>query len=101
MKVIEEKEFDNEIKEGLVLVDFFASWCGPCRMMARVLEEIDGKVEGLKIVKVDVDESENLSKRFGIMSIPTLMIFKDGELKEKHIGLWPKEDCLDELKKHL
>ncbi len=101
MKVIEEKDFDSEIKEGLVLVDFFATWCGPCRMMARVLEEIDGKVDGLKIIKVDTDESENLAKRFGIMSIPTLMIFKSGELMEKHIGLWQKEDCLDAIKKYL
>ncbi len=101
MKVVEEKDFESEISSGVVLVDFFASWCGPCRVMGSILEQMDGKVEGVKIIKVDVDESGTVARQFGIMSIPTLIIFKDGKLQEKHIGLWQKEDCLEALKKYL
>lgn len=97
MKVIHENEFDTEVKEGLVLVDFFASWCGPCRMMGMILEEIEEEIgEKVKIVKVDVDEDENLARRFGIMSIPTLLLYVDGKLYEKHTGVWQK-DALVEL----
>lgn len=97
MKVIHEDEFEKETKEGLVLVDFFASWCGPCRMMSMILEEISEELgDKVKIVKVDVDEDENLARRFGIMSIPTLLLYVDGKLYEKHVGVWQK-DVLIEL----
>ena len=96
MKQITEKEFDNEIKEGLVLVDFFATWCGPCRMMSMILEEIEEEVKDkVKMVKVDVDENENLARRFGIMSIPTILFYVDGKMYEKHVGLWQKEALLE------
>lgn len=98
MKVIHENEFDTEVKEGLVLVDFFASWCGPCRMMGMILEEIEEEIgEKVKIVKVDVDEDENLARRFGIMSIPTLLLYVDGKLYEKHTGVWQKEALVELL----
>ncbi len=99
MKIVSEKDFENEIKEGVVLVDFFATWCGPCRVMSGILEELDGKE--YKIIKVDTDESFNLAKKFGIMSIPTLIIFKDGQMQEKHIGVMSKEDCEKILKKYI
>lgn len=101
MKIIEEKDFEQEVKEGVVLVDFFATWCGPCRMMGAILEEMDGEVEGLKIVKVDTDGSATLARKFGIMSIPTLIIFKDGQPQEKHIGVWNKTDCIGAVRKYL
>ena len=98
MKVIHEKEFDEEIKEGLVLVDFFASWCGPCRMMSMILEEVEEELKDkVKIVKVDVDEDENLARRFGIMSIPTLLLYTDGKLYEKHTGVWQKDTLVELL----
>lgn len=102
MKIVNEKEFTDEVKEGVVLVDFFATWCMPCRMMAQILEEVDGQMKDqVKIIKVDVDESPNISRNFGVMSIPTLIIFKDGQEQEKHIGVWQLEDCTQALKKYL
>ena len=101
MRIIEDKNFKDEVKEGVVLVDFFASWCGPCRMMVAILEEVDGKIDGLKIVKLDTDESTTVAREFGIMSIPTLIIFKDGQMQEKHIGVWQKEDMIESIRKYL
>lgn len=87
MRIINENEFDSTIENGLVLVDFFATWCGPCRMVAPVLEDLQAKYEGrVNIVKVDVDASQQLAIRFGVQSIPTLLLFKDGKLVETQIG---------------
>lgn len=81
------ESFDNAIKEGVVLVDFWASWCGPCKMMAPNVEQIaDDYKDRVVVGKVNVDDHPSLAERFGIMSIPTLLIFKDGELKEKLVG---------------
>ena len=96
MKSITEKEFESEVKEGIVIVDFFATWCGPCRMMSMILEEIEEEVKDkVKIVKVDVDENENLARKFGIMSIPTILFYVNGKMYEKHVGLWQKENLLE------
>lgn len=99
MKIINEKEFEKEIQEGAVLVDFFATWCMPCRMMSQILEEVDRELDGKgKIVKVDVDQNENLAKKFGVMSIPTLVLFKDGKMVSKNVGVMQKNDCLNLFK---
>ena len=99
MKIINEKEFEKEIQEGSVLVDFFATWCMPCRMMSQILEEVDRELDGKgKIVKVDVDQNENLARKFGVMSIPTLVLFKDGKMVSKNVGVMQKNDCLNLFK---
>lgn len=102
MKIVEEKDFENEIKEGVCLVDFYASWCGPCRIMANILEDIAEELgEKVNVFKVDVDNAENISRSFGIMSIPTLLIFKNGELQEKHVGIWQQDECIEAVNKYL
>lgn len=96
MKILTEKEFEESIKKGVCLVDFFATWCGPCRMMSPILEDVAKKVEGkANVFKVDVDECENLARKFGVMSIPTLILFKDGKQVEKKIGLTQAESLVE------
>lgn len=95
MEIIDIKNDELELK-GKMLVDFYASWCGPCKMLAPVLEEIKDEIQ---ILKVDVDENPNLSKEFGVMSVPTLIYFKNKEEFEKKIGYMTKDDILKWIKK--
>ena len=103
MKIIGQKEFDEIMKEQkTVLIDFFATWCGPCRMLTPVLEQINDEAKGkYEIYKVDVDESYDLAKRFGIMSVPTMIIFKDGEEVDKIVGLRDKRDIVNTISEWL
>lgn len=88
-----DSNFDETTKSGVVLVDFWATWCGPCKMLAPTIEELAEDYEGRAAVcKVDVDENPSLAMRFKVMSIPTVFIFKDGEPVKKIIGLSDKEE---------
>ncbi len=91
MKKVNEKEFNEAIKSGAVLVDFSAEWCGPCKMIAPVLEQLSKEYEGkVKIITVDVDEENDLAMKFSVMSIPTLMLFKNGESVGQVVGFQSK-----------
>ena len=100
--VLNENNFDNTVANGLVLVDFWSTWCGPCKMLAPTIDAIATEYKDRVVVgKVDVDESEALARRFGIMSIPTLFLFKDGEVVEKLVGYRLKTELEQLLNKYL
>ena len=88
------QEFEAEVKEGLGLVDFFATLCGPCKMLSPVLEQVSNENPDLKVLKIDVDEVGPLAARFGIQAIPTLMLLKDGESKDVRQGYQNKNQLL-------
>lgn len=97
-----ENIFDETIKEGVCLVDFYASWCGPCKMLAPFVEEIAEEYEGkVKVCKVDVDEVETLAIRYGIRSIPTLLYFRNGKLEGTSLGFQSKDTIKETLDKLL
>lgn len=91
------QDFKNQIKagSGVVLVDFFATWCGPCKMMAPSLEELSE--EGYQIFSVDVDQEKELAMEYGVFSIPTMILFKDGEKVDEFVGLTPKSTIKEKL----
>ena len=100
---ISDAAFDSEIRgETPVLVDFWAEWCGPCRMVAPVLEQIAVEQVGkLKIVKLNVDENQQTPMQFGVSGIPTMILFKDGEMVERIVGFMPKPQLMKRLEPHL
>jgi thioredoxin 1 len=95
IKHVETEQFDEEIKEGVTLVDFYADWCGPCKMMAPILEDLEKKKEDIKIIKVNVDVQSDLGRIFNIMSIPTLILFKEGRVVSKNTGFMSMDMLTD------
>ena len=92
MKIVNEAEFDEIIKDGITLVDFYADWCGPCKMLSPILEELDSEYPDITFVKVNCDDEMHLAERFGIMSIPAIYMFKDGNILKNTGGYRPKID---------
>ena len=91
---VSDADFESEVLKasGAVVVDFWAEWCGPCRMIAPALEEISGSLNGkVKIVKLNVDENPQTASKYGVMSIPTLMLFKNGEMASRQVGAAPRQ----------
>lgn len=99
---VTDQSFTNEVEgSGTVLVDFWAPWCGPCKMIAPVLEELDKEIGGsVKIAKVNVDDNPESASRFGVMSIPTLIVFKDGQPVDKVVGFQSKDALKNVLSRY-
>lgn len=103
-KVIKDNEFGKEVleeKEKLVLVDFYADWCGPCRLTAPIIEELSQEMSEVKFVKVNVDENPQLASQYSIFSIPTFLIFKQGKVVGQMVGAMGKEKMKEEIKQYL
>ncbi len=90
-----EDKFKEEIATGKVLVDFYADWCGPCQMIAPILEEVAKEQDAVKIVKLNVDNAASIAGEYRVMSIPTMILFENGEVKDQKVGVISKEDILN------
>lgn len=103
IEILGVEEFNKEINSGVpVLVDFYATWCGPCKMQAPILHEFKDEMgDKVGVIKVDVDQNLDIAKEFGILSIPTILVFKDGELKEKKVGLSTKAQLSELVIKYI
>ena len=94
-----EDNFEEKIGSGIVLVDFFATWCGPCKMLSPVIEEIGAECGGaFSVYKLDIDEAEDIVMDYGVMSVPTLVIFKDGVEATRMVGVQPKATILNAIR---
>ena len=91
MLTLTNENFDKELKTGVVLVDFWAPWCGPCRMLSPIVDQLSEEMKTMKFGKVNVDEQPELSERFGVASIPTLLLFKNGNVIANRVGAATKE----------
>lgn len=93
------ENFEQEVLQSKepVLVDFWATWCGPCQMVGPIVEEVAGEVTNAKVCKIDVDEQPELARQYRVMSIPTLMVFKNGEVVKREVGAKAKAELLDML----
>lgn len=101
-QVVKSAEFMNQIEKGVVVVDFFANWCQPCKMLAPIFEELGTEMEGqASFIKVDVDKSMDIAQKYVITNIPAMLIFKDGELKERMVGFSPKEVIKEKVIQYL
>lgn len=100
---VNENEFNSEVAnfEGVSVVDFWASWCGPCKMIAPIFEEVAGELTNAKFVKVNVDENPGLANQFRVASIPTILIMKNGAPIETLVGFMPKPQLKSAIEKHL
>ena len=102
MEIINSQQFEQYMSEDAVLVDFFATWCGPCKMLSPVLESVAEKMSGkVKIVKVDVDQSPDLAQKFGVMAVPTMILFKNGQQRTAFSGYMPEAQLIQNIEKAL
>ena len=88
-QMLNNDNFNSSVETGVCVVDFFATWCGPCKMLAPVFEELSGEMDNVNFFKVDVDQALDIARKYAITTVPTMMIFKDGEVVDKMIGFLP------------
>jgi len=103
-QVISSEEFNNLVEniEGVAVVDFFATWCGPCKMLAPVFQEVGNELEGkAKFYKIDIDESLDIARQFNVSTVPTIIIFRNGEPVERLVGFMPKENLAAKIREYM
>ncbi len=101
---VTDEDFAREVEQhdGVTMVDFWAGWCGPCDMVAPIVEEIAGEYDGrVKVAKLDVDANQNTAMRFGVRSIPSILFFKDGKHVDTAVGVVPKPHLVEKIERHL
>lgn len=102
MQLVNESQFKELLtKPGLLVADFYATWCGPCKMLSPVLEELDGELEQVTFVKIDIDADRALADEMGLVSVPTVMFYKDGQKYDELIGFKPKPQILEKIEGEL
>jgi thioredoxin 1 len=101
VKILNTDSFDKYISKGVVVVDFWATWCAPCRVQGPILDDLSKEMKKVKFGKLDVDKNRQIAMRYGIRAIPTLIIFKDGKVAQKVVGLHQKEDLKKIISEHL
>ncbi|MDO5518605.1 MAG: thioredoxin [Clostridium sp.] len=102
VKVVNENEFANEISEGVVVVDFFATWCNPCKMLSPIIDGLADEMEGkVKFIKVDVDEASKVADEFDITNIPAVVIFKNGQKQDMIVGFSPRESLSEKIENYI
>lgn len=102
LKYLDDNNFESEIASGVTLVDFYADWCGPCRMIAPIVEELSDEFQGrAKIAKVDIEKAQKVTASYGVTSIPTIIVLKNGQEVERQVGLKGKDDLKDMINKAL
>ncbi len=100
VKTLTDATYDQDTASGTVLVDFWAEWCGPCKMIAPIVEELSGEMGDVTFAKLNVDENQQVAQKLGITSIPTLILYKDGQQVDKVVGLMPKPQLKSFIEKH-
>ncbi|WP_195940015.1 thioredoxin [Romboutsia sp. 1001713B170131_170501_G6] len=101
-QILDSTNFEQEINDGVVVVDFFATWCGPCKMLAPIFEQLSVEMkDDAKFVKVDIDKSLEIARKYMISSVPTMMIFKDGKPVDTMVGFMPKEAIKNKVEVHI
>ena len=100
VKTFTDSSYDQDTAQGVGLVDFWAEWCGPCRMVAPIVEELAGELPQVTFAKLNVDENQQVAQKLGITSIPTLLLYKDGQVVDRVVGLQPKPKLKSFIEKH-
>jgi thioredoxin 1 len=101
VKNLTDGSFDQDVSQGLVLVDFWAEWCAPCRMVAPIVEELSNEIPQVTFGKLNVDENQMVAQKLGITSIPTLILYKNGQPVDRVVGLMPKPQLKNFVNKHM
>lgn len=95
------KEFNDYIENGVSVIDFFATWCGPCKMLAPVFDEVSSEMDNAKFAKVDIDQNLEIAREFNVTTVPTMIIFKDGKKIDSMVGFMPKEKIIEKVKQYV